>query len=514
MFPTGSSLLLLAVSTLSKLVNASPQHARDVQSPYAHSSQSIELKAIKHVASESFKHAAPLRARSNQQTAPSNETIHVLGRAPLFAAPVTIGFQTFNLLIDTGSADTWVADSYFSCMMEYRAYPASQSYCALNSTFVHDDDGPSDSVTSATNSSFFVRYADGSYVGGPLRTTYVSLTSDVAFPQLVGFASSVAFTGGNLTSGILGLAYSSLTSQYPGTDYWNSIPCPLESPGNDDSPANPDVRCKQRNYVGVMQNLISLDSLRDRRYFALALSRDSSNNSDGGLLTFGGTPDYYDPKVNLSSSFVSTPIRPLAYDSTNITRFYTISVEGFTFPAFTNYSTSTTSSYSYSNTNAPSTHKPLRRTTTNQAHTMSQADGKSQFIVDSGTEITTIPSLYAATFNALFDPPAYQEYSGGPWYLNCTTLSFVPPFGITIAGQTFYHNPEDLVIRKPSREYDYVLEEYVETEVCFSAIQDAEEVGGGYTNNVLGQPTLKNVLVVFDVGASKMGFAARPYYES
>lgn len=506
-----SNYLLLAVSTLSSLVASAPQHARDVQSPYAHSSHSIELKSIKRITSEPFKDATSLHARSSQQTSPSNETVHILGHAPLFAAPVTIGYQTFNLLIDTGSADSWIADSYFSCM--YGVYPMSQSYCALNSTFVHDD-GLSDSVTSATNSTFFVNYADGSYVGGPLRTTYVSMTPDLAFSQLIGFASTMDFTGGNLTSGVLGLAYSPLTNQYPGTDIWNSRPCYWESPDVVGSQGNPDVPCNQRNYVGVMQSFMSLDSFRDRQYFALALSRDSSNNSNGGLLTFGGTPDYYDAKVNVSSPFVSTPIEPLAFDLKNLTRYYTISVEGFSFPAFTNYSTATTTSSYYSNTDLPSTHRPLRRTTTNQAYTMSQTDGKSQYIVDSGTEITTIPTVYAAAFNSLFDPPAYQEYTDGLWLLNCTTLSFVPSFGVTIAGQTFYHNPEDLVIRKPSQEYDYDLEEYVDTEVCFSAIQAASELGGGYTSNVLGQPTLKNVLAVFDVGASKIGFAARPYYES
>ncbi|KAK5950078.1 hypothetical protein OHC33_008793 [Knufia fluminis] len=519
MFTISSSLLLLTISTIPKLVIAAPHNGRDVQSPYSHSSQTIELKAVKHDARAPLHHTTNIRARSSQYTSSNNETSVLAGHAPYFAAPVTIGSQTFNLVVDTGSSDTWVADSFFTCM-KYGT-PVSQAYCELDLTFVNDGDG--NWVTPATNWSFFLSYADGSYVGGPMGLAQINLTSDISLSQFTGFASALSWDGGNLTSGMLGLGYSAGTSMYHSTDFWDHIPCSIETPGMGIDSQGNSVQCTQQTYSGVAETLMSSNTLNGNNQFSLALSRDSSNTSTGGLLTFGGTPDYHLPTVNLSSSFVESPIKPLAYDPTNTTRYYSISIDGFSFPAFTNYSsTTTTTSYTPSFTDdasgssSSSSHKlkltHTRRTTTSKTYTLSESDGTTQFIVDSGTEVTTIPRLYAETFNSLFNPPA-ERYSG-VYYLNCTTLSYIPPFGITIAGQTFYHNPEDLVLRRPSTTWDYELQEYVDSEVCLSAIADADQVGGGYTLNILGQPTLKNVLAVFDVGNSKMGFAARPYYES
>lgn len=80
-------------------------------------------------------------------------------------------------------------------------------------------------------------------------------------------------------------------------------------------------------------------------------------------------------------------------------------------------------------------------------------EGKDQFVVDSDTKVTAFPYIYVfSAFNSVFDPPAKRH--GNVWHLKCPTPSYTPALGISIGGQTLHHNPIDLVIRKPIKEYD------------------------------------------------------------
>ena len=62
--------------------------------------------------------------------------------------------------------------------------------------------------------------------------------------------------------------------------------------------------------------------------------------------------------------------------------------------------------------------------------------------------------------------------------------------------------------------YDADIDDFVEMEYCISTIQDFVDSGSSTWVGVLGQPFLKNVLAVFDVGRGELGFAAREYYYS
>lgn len=113
--------------------------------------------------------------------------------------------------------------------------------------------------------------------------------------------------------------------------------------------------------------------------------------------------------------------------------------------------------------------------------------------IDSGTSLIFLPSETAYTINKLFDPPAFIDGARGEFVVNCAAKA--PRFGISIAGHTFYVNPQDLVIKTEDGD-------------CITGITEA-----GYGRPaVLGDVFLKNVLAVFDVGASEMRFAAREFY--
>ena len=91
-------------------------------------------------------------------------------------------------------------------------------------------------------------------------------------------------------------------------------------------------------------------------------------------------------------------------------------------------------------------------------------------------------------YNALFDPPAYGYAETGLFFVNCTATP--PPFAVVIAGETFMHNPLDLVMNAG------------EPDVCISGIQDAGDLPS--TPSILGDVFLRNVLAEFDWGAYEM----------
>ncbi|KAI4116350.1 MAG: hypothetical protein LQ338_007732 [Usnochroma carphineum] len=113
--------------------------------------------------------------------------------------------------------------------------------------------------------------------------------------------------------------------------------------------------------------------------------------------------------------------------------------------------------------------------------------------VDSGTSLIFLPSRIAYSVNKQFIPPAFIDGSRGEYVVDCNAKA--PRFGIVIAGHTFYVNPQDLIHKTMDGS-------------CITGITEA-----GYGRpSILGDVFLRNVLAVFDVGASEMRFAAREYY--
>ena len=72
----------------------------------------------------------------------------------------------------------------------------------------------------------------------------------------------------------------------------------------------------------------------------------------------------------------------------------------------------------------------------------------------------------------------------------------VPKVGVTISGKTFYINAADLILGVSFGDGR-----------CITGIYD-----GGQGPYILGDVFLKNVLAIFDVGASQMRFFARENY--
>lgn len=240
-----------------------------------------------------------------------------------FSTPVTFGDTTLDLIVDTGSSDTWVIGEGFGCISLSTGRSTTQATCAFGPTY------STDSTFEALSSSleFDIQYGDGEYLTGTFGTDNVTLAG-LTVSQQIAVVDSAAWNGDGVTSGLLGLAYPAmyvLNSQHA------NLPIPLTVQSTSAYQGNGQVE-----YDGIITTLSNeglIDSL-----FSIVIERDLEG--DAGYLALGGVPP-----IAFTQNFTATPIivtsiegYPETYD------FYTINIDAITI-AGTNVSGA--SSYEY-----------------------------------------------------------------------------------------------------------------------------------------------------------------------
>jgi hypothetical protein len=194
-------------------------------------------------------------------------------------------------------------------------------------------------------------------------------------------------------SGLVGLAYQSVTSIYPGLNPTNDIFCV--------DLVNTTVKnCNSVNYRPLLSTIFRRNLTKP--IFAFALSRSTKT---GGVMTLGGIPDTKDPKINATSDPDATvPIEKPK--GVNQYAEYFITVEGLHFSGAAN------------------------------------GTGHGQYVVDTSTVVNIFPPEQAEAINALYDPPAV--YTADTWTVQCNATA--PHLTIEIGGQLFGMNAKELVV--------------------------------------------------------------------
>lgn len=186
-----------------------------------------------------------------------------------------------------------------------------------------------------------------------------------------------------------------------------------------------------------MQNLFTSGAVSEN-VFSLALSRDDSNNGNGGIFTIGGVPDPSHPQVNVSvDAYTSAPLVPFSEVSDTELSFYSINVDSLVL-------------------GDAAWNKGL------------------QIIVDSGAPSFQVPTATAKAMNSYWSPAI-----GDNGAIACDAV-LLEPVGIAVGGTTYYVNTEDLIRHAPSGS-------------CYSYI-----TGSDGSDLLIGDPFLKSVLAVFD----------------
>ncbi|KAJ5175667.1 uncharacterized protein N7482_001544 [Penicillium canariense] len=205
-----------------------------------------------------------------------------------FATEIDIAGQKFQVIVDTGSSDTWVVGSGFECVsVSNSSDVVSESDCAFGSTYT-----PSSSFTQISGEFFSITYGDGEFLNGIMGTDQITLAG-VEVTQEMALVNYAGWDGDGVTSGLTGLAFPALA-------YSNSTNQQIE-------------------YNPIFTTMYEEGKILP--LFSLAILRDVSGPS--GYLTLGGLPP-----IDFVPHFTSTPILitniqgyPTTYD------FYTINID-------------------------------------------------------------------------------------------------------------------------------------------------------------------------------------------
>ncbi|KAJ7796816.1 acid protease [Mycena olivaceomarginata] len=251
---------------------------------------------------------------------------------------VTIGGQDFTVIVDTGSVDTWVVQRGFNCV-DANGTSVPQSVCAFGT------DG-FDTNASTTFESFpdvraNLRFGNGAVLNGSVGFDTVTV-GGVFVPD-----SIAGLSGNGILSGLLGLAFPSLTAVHNITDGTRALYDPFF-------------------FTAVKQKKLK------NSIFSVSIDRVEHNI---GFLSFGGMPPV--PVVNTS---VTVPIQGYTVvNSTGIPSdrpdamffFYAVDIQSYTFPG---------------------------------SDTVVTASNNT--ILDSSTTFNLLPDDVAAVFATGFNPPA------------------------------------------------------------------------------------------------------------
>ena len=121
-----------------------------------------------------------------------------------YATSITFGTQSFDVIVDTGSSDTWVVKEGFECINLSTGKKTNESECEFGPAYTVDS-----GFKKISGEIFNITYGDGEYLYGYMGTETITL-ADVTVDTEVAVVTDAAWEGDGTTSGLTGLAYPAL----------------------------------------------------------------------------------------------------------------------------------------------------------------------------------------------------------------------------------------------------------------------------------------------------------------
>ncbi|KAJ7837095.1 aspartic peptidase domain-containing protein [Mycena leptocephala] len=187
---------------------------------------------------------------------------------------ITVGGKPFQVILDTGSADTWCAHEGFTCR-DLNGTVVPPETCNFGPALFE----PTKSTTFQLfpDVTFLIRYGSGEFLSGPVGFETVAVGGLSVAQQEIGVPDRNAFLGDGVSEGILGLAFPELR-------VWNTT-----DPNN----------ASQLNHIPYSPFFVNAVAQKavTKPYFSVALNRPTFNHwqqandpfdPNLGLLAFGG----------------------------------------------------------------------------------------------------------------------------------------------------------------------------------------------------------------------------------
>jgi hypothetical protein len=354
---------------------------------------------------------------------------------------VVVANSTSPVLLDTGSADTWLLDSKYQCLSPV-GLPQPRSACGYSGpTYT-----PASTFKPIPNQFMAVAYG-GRVVDGAIGTESVTLAGLTATNQTIGAMTRTTSDGRGFGSGLLGLGYKGATSARNGTQ----------------GAVDPATYGSNRTlYTPLFDTLVEQHGIDP--FFSIALERDDAD-AKGGWLALGGLPPVTYDKSWARCDALIPPLPLNQTDGRSVRTWWLLEVDGVK---------SAGQEVKFDRTLA---------------------------IVDSGNFVNYLAPRTAEAVAKDFSPPGVWNATSGLYQVPCDAKP--PRFGITLGGKTFWLRDEDMVL--PGYDGTGTGEGCIITVAPMTGFQ-LEGVGSG---GILGDPFLKNVVSVYDMGKNEMRFAAR-----
>ncbi|KIW06220.1 uncharacterized protein PV09_02696 [Verruconis gallopava] len=210
---------------------------------------------------------------------------------------ITFGGQAVQAILDTGSSDTWLVQSGFTCI-DASGNQVAQSTCNFGPLY---NGGFSQQIQ---NQNFQITYGDGEVATGSMGYQSVTIAGITVPSQEVALVNRAYWNGDGVSTGLVGLAFAQITSAYQGTD---------------PSKNSPSTRITYDPLFTTMwKQGLSAPT------FSLALQRNQ-----GGYIAFGGLPP-----VTTTGSYATTPLQNFngkAGSAFTGQSFYTITPDALVF---------------------------------------------------------------------------------------------------------------------------------------------------------------------------------------
>ena len=374
-----------------------------------------------------------------------------------FYTSIKIGSKTTQVVVDTGSSDLWAVGKGFQCIDTVTYAETSQGNCHFAQSLSYKStDG-----SIVKNMNFNASYADGEYLIGKILQKDVTLAGIKVSGQQLGLVEVAAWNGDGKTSGLLGLAFSSITNAYEGD---NDLL---------------DNESRRRPYNPLLTNIFNQKLTPP--VFSLALER-KNKDSQGGYLAIGGLPPVQHSPVFAQSPFQVLHVRDVRDGPANPKTPYSYYVASVAEVLYSKRTSGGRSRRSLKPEVRQAAGKPGSDSAINEA------------VIDSATSQILLPDTTAKAVNDLFEPPADSgpNTAGGLHGVECSAKA--PTFAVRIGTETFQVDPRDMIVDNGDGS-------------CYTAFTEAQD-----GPSILGTPFLKNVVTVFDVGAAELRFAARENY--
>lgn len=121
-----------------------------------------------------------------------------------FVTPIIFGTETFQVIVDTGSSDTWVAQTDFSCVDIETSAPLPEADCEFGTTY-----NVTSTFTEIPGENFNITYGDGEFLTGFFGTENITLAG-ISVNQTMSVVNFAAWDGDGISSGLVGFAYPAL----------------------------------------------------------------------------------------------------------------------------------------------------------------------------------------------------------------------------------------------------------------------------------------------------------------